>query len=299
MKMSTILVTGASGFIGKAMAKDLAAAGHSVVCMSRKKPELDGVKFEFVGGSFESFEDLRGLDKHKIDSVVHLAAVTGGCSEEDGLAVNVQGTRRLMRYLLDRGTRKFVLASSIAATGCLTGNEPRFVPLTLPMRPDHPCIGRDAYGLSKALMEEVAKQYARSAADIDVVSLRFGAVIDESNYNKWLPAMAEFPAWAVVILGRVALSDVLRGVNAALASAKPGFRSFNLVGPDCSMEEPVTALRKVFGDRGKHLDYSAYERAGHEHDAIWSMDEIKAGLGFTPRIPTRPSAFDAWKGNQK
>ena len=123
--MPTILITGASGFIGKALAKALDGQAD-LVLLSRNKPDAPGT---WIKGAFELFEDLRQLDRFKIGTAVHLAAVTGGCSEEDGFAVNVQGTRRLLRYLADRGTRKIVLASSIAATGVLTGNEPRFVPL--------------------------------------------------------------------------------------------------------------------------------------------------------------------------
>ena len=105
--MSAILITGASGFIAQGLAPHL-AGGHEVVCMSRRNP---GLELPWVRGDFGSPEDLRQLDGHSIDVVVHLAAVTGGCLERDGMLVNVEGTRRLMRYLIDRGCRKFVMAS--------------------------------------------------------------------------------------------------------------------------------------------------------------------------------------------
>ena len=111
--MSAVLITGASGFIGRALAASM-AQGHEVVCMSRRDPELG---LPWVQGEFGSFEDLARLDDRSIDTVVHLASVTGGCSERDGILVNVEGTRCLMRYLIDRGCRKFVMASSIAAVG--------------------------------------------------------------------------------------------------------------------------------------------------------------------------------------
>ncbi|MDE2798368.1 MAG: NAD(P)-dependent oxidoreductase, partial [Gemmatimonadota bacterium] len=111
--MSTILITGASGFIGRALSASM-AEDHRVICMSRKDPELD---LPYVNGEFGSFEDLQQLNDEAIDVVIHLAAVTGGCSERDALIVNVEGTRCLMRYLMDRGCRKFVMASSIAAVG--------------------------------------------------------------------------------------------------------------------------------------------------------------------------------------
>jgi UDP-glucose 4-epimerase len=299
--LSTVLITGVSGFIGARLATELAST-HRVVGLSRKQPK-DVPLARYVKGSFELFEDLRQLDNEKIDAVVHLAAVTGGCSEEDGLAVNVQGTRRLMRYLVDRGTRKFVLASSIAAVGCLTGDEPRFTPLHLPMRPDHPNVGRDAYGLSKAMMEEVAKFFARSYPDLGVMNLRFGAVHDEASYQPTAWDLTKFPAWAFVLLGRVALSDIIAGVKASLAALDrgvTGFRGYNLVGPDSGLDEPVAdALRTIFGPRASALpDLSRYQRPGHEHAPLWSMDETERDLGFVPRVPAGPKAFAKWKETQ-
>src|SRR5689334_118730 len=102
--MSTILITGASGFIGQALAAALAQQ-HQVICLSRRPVNLPNTRY--VRGDFGAFEDLRQLDAYAIDAVVHLAAVTGGCLERDGILVNVEGSRCLMRYLMDQGCRKF------------------------------------------------------------------------------------------------------------------------------------------------------------------------------------------------
>src|ERR1700737_4314155 len=101
-----ILITGASGFIGKKLVNRLANK-HNVICLSRHSFEEDAT---FIRGFFDRFEGLHSLDPYDIQAVIHLAAVTGGCSEEDGLTVNVLGTRRLYRYLLNRGCKKFVTA---------------------------------------------------------------------------------------------------------------------------------------------------------------------------------------------
>ena len=129
----------------------------------------------FVRGEFHSFEDLRQLDGFAIECVVHLAAATGGSTEEDALNTNVVGSRRLLRYALDRGCRKFVMASSIAAVGCLDAN---FVPLAVPIPDDHPCLATDAYGLSKALMEEITRYFQRVVPDSDFINLRLSVVDD-------------------------------------------------------------------------------------------------------------------------
>src|SRR5664279_5686669 len=104
--MSNVLVTGASGFLGSRLVARL-ATNHRVVALSRSP--VEGASID-VNGSFTSATDLGTLDAYPIDTVVHLAATTGGSSEEDALDINVSGTRRLLRYCVDRGITRFVLA---------------------------------------------------------------------------------------------------------------------------------------------------------------------------------------------
>jgi len=117
LRMSNVLVTCASGFLGSRLVTRLADT-HRVVALSHSPVEHAAVA---VGGTFTSAADLARLDVHRIDTV-HLAAATGGSSEEDALGINVSGTRRLLRYCIDRGFTRFVLASSIAAVGCLSSD---------------------------------------------------------------------------------------------------------------------------------------------------------------------------------
>jgi UDP-glucose 4-epimerase len=200
------LITGASGLIGNAFAQELSAK-RQVICLSRKKSRGDDVTA--IQGEFHSFEDLRQLDSFDISCVVHLAAVTGGCSEEEGLAVNVLGTRRLLRYALDRGCRKFVLASSIAAAGCLSD---AFLPLQLPIPDEHPCLAYDAYGFSKAMMEELTRYFHRVVPDSDFINLRIGLV--DSTDVPHLFGAGDPLGWPFVNLARITLGDLLRALIA-------------------------------------------------------------------------------------
>ena len=293
--MTTVLVTGGTGFIGSRLVP-LLAERHQVISLARSTQKaatgVIGVK-----GCFHAFEDLRQLDRHPIDALVHLAGVTGGCSEADGIEVNVAGTRRLLRYLVDRGCRKFVLASSIAAVGCLTDCDPPFRPLKLPMPPDHPFIGRDTYGLSKANMEEWVRYFARRTLDADFVTLRFGAVTDEKHFEPAPLRAKDVPLWGFATMARVALADVLRGLQQVTeAPIKPGYRQYNLVGPDICCEDTVPEIMAALtGKTEGTLDMDHYRRPGHEHDPLYSMDEIYQEFGFRPEIPMRTDAFLKWK----
>ena len=277
--MSTILITGASGFIGKALASDMAAR-HDVVCISRRNP---GLALPWVRGEFSHFEDLRQLDRYHFDAVVHLAAVTGGCQERDGILVNVEGTRCLMKYLMERGCRKFVMASSIAAVGF---QSTRFRPLRLPIPDEHPCLDRDGYGLSKFLMEEITKYYQRQDETLDVINLRLSSVAPDER----MPAPAgvrPLGEWCLGSITLMALSDAVRAFAlAAEAPYKPGVRIMNTTGPLAWVAEPVARiLRNWWGDG---VDVSCFEQPGHEYDAVYDVSAIQAELGFVAaRLPQR------------
>ncbi|HOX37925.1 MAG TPA: NAD(P)-dependent oxidoreductase [Candidatus Brocadiia bacterium] len=275
--MSGILVTGASGFIGKALAARLAGK-HKVVCMSRKHPGLD---LPWVRGVFGEFEDLRGLGSHDIDVVVHLAAVTGGCLERDGIVVNVEGTRSLMRYLMDRGCRKFVNASSIAAVGF---QNVKFRPLALPIPDEHPCLDRDGYGLSKFLMEEVTKYYHRQNPGIDVINLRLSSVCPDDRMPE--PARVRpLGEWALGGITVMCLTDAALAFEAAAeAPHAPGVRIMNATGPKAWAADPVADILRNWW--GKDVDVSYFEQPGREFDSVYTVERIRRELGFTAlRLP--------------
>jgi dihydroflavonol-4-reductase len=116
-----VLVTGASGFIGWHVVRELLRTGRSVRALARPSSDVRrlrelGVEI-FVGDVLEPeslAEPLRG-----VDAVVHLAGVMQAASEEAHRRVNVDGTMNLLDAAAPhaRGLRRFVLFSSLAAAG--------------------------------------------------------------------------------------------------------------------------------------------------------------------------------------
>lgn len=271
--MSNILVTGASGFIGKALATAL-APHHQVICMSRHAPGLTGLPY--LRGDFGAFEDLRQLDRYPIDVVIHLAAVTGGCLERDGILVNVEGTRCLMRYLMDRGCKKFVMASSIAAVGF---QNTKFRPVQLPIPDEHPCLDRDGYGLSKSLMEEVTRYYQRQEESLDVINLRLSSVRPDENPGQ--PAgVRALGQWALGSITVMLLADAVRAFAlAAEAPYKSGVRVLNATASRAWASAPTAAILRHWWSEEMDLRY--FEQPGNDYASAYDVRAIERELGFT------------------
>lgn len=280
--MAKVLITGTSGFIGRALADRLKRA-HQIVCLSRAETPVSGVTC--LRGDFADPATLAQLDAHRIDTLIHLAAVTGGCTEEDGIRVNAGGTHGLLRYLIDRDCRKFVLASSIALIGI---QNQLFRPLQVPIPDEHPCMDRDGYGLSKYLMEEVTRYLSRQNPELDFINIRLAAITPEDERLE--PARAGDPLtdWALARLSRMYLSDALTCFeSAAEADFKPGLRIMNAVAATaCTLDPVPDVLRGWYGRDADALDFDFYERPGHARDAVYDIRRIAEEIGFVPQRPT-------------
>ena len=273
--MSRVLITGTSGFIGRALAQSMAVE-HQVFCLSRQPTPVERVTA--WQGDFATAQGLALLQGTDIDVLVHLAAVTGGGSETEQLQANVLGTHGLLRHLIDRGCKKFVLASSIAAVGF---QAPAFRPLQLPIPDEHPCLDRRGYGFSKYMMEETSRYLARQREELDFINIRLASIGPDERpiAPRQVGPLGE---WALGGLSFMYLSDAVRCFSmAAEAAHKAGVRIMNAVGAQAAAGDTVAEI--IRGWYGDEIDLSHYEREGHERDPVYQIDRIRDELGFVPQ----------------
>ena len=162
-----ILVTGASGFLGRYIVEDL-ARDHQVIAANRTARGAGSAEWEVEVGDISSTTDwapyLGG-----IDVVVHLAARVHVMNESQSDAleryreVNARATLRLAQQAADAGVRRLVFLSSIKVNGERTAGTP-FTGESAP-RPVDP------YGQSKLEAEVSLTDLARTSG-LEVVILR-------------------------------------------------------------------------------------------------------------------------------
>ena len=165
-----ILITGANGFIGRALCKRLLADGYQVRETVRSAAQMtalpSGVEGAMVGNIGLETDWSEALDG--IDGIVHLAARVHVMRESaaDPLAVfrqvNVEGTKCLAIAAANAGVKRFVYISSVKVNG-----ESRSDPYTEMDKPEP----QDPYAVSKWEAEQILAEIS-SATGIEIVIIR-------------------------------------------------------------------------------------------------------------------------------
>ena len=157
--MTTVLVTGASGFIGRAACAAFAKRGWEVRAGVRADANADGVLS--VRGSLEQGWPLDG-----VGVVVHLAGIAHQIHAQNAEAVyqamNCQATERLARAAMQAGVRRFVFMSSIKVNGERT-------PIDQPFRASDTPQPEDRYARSKRDAEQML---TRLGGQMEIVVVR-------------------------------------------------------------------------------------------------------------------------------
>lgn len=167
-----VLVTGATGFLGKSVVRALAERGHEIVAMARPAatlPKNKSASVHYIRGDLRQRGDwceaIRG-----VDAVVHAAAAVGG-GFSDQFAGTVVATENLLDCIDWKSLRRFVLISSFSVYDYANGNRSIDERHAMEPQPDK----RDAYTWTKMLQEELASSTC-AEHNVPFVSIRPGAI---------------------------------------------------------------------------------------------------------------------------
>jgi len=248
--VGTVLVTGATGFIGSQLCRALAAEGRPVRALHRKTSSLtalEGIPLDLQAGDIldpVSLEPaLRG-----VSLVFHAAAQSAYWRRpQDVLQAAVDGTRNVVLAARQAGVTRLVLTSSVAALGVpppgrLLDEGSRFN-----LRQE-----RFLYGFSKSRSEEAARQAA--GGDLELVIVNPSIVLGAGDINRISGSIilesARGRAFVYTDGGAnyVHVDDVTAGHLAAAASGRPGER-YILGGENLTHRQALTEVAHIVGRR--------------------------------------------------
>ena len=316
-----VLVTGASGFVGSAVARALLAQGRKVRVLLRPASDrgnVDGLDVEpFVGG----LDDAKALADAVFGcfAVYHVAADYRLWVRDPAplYATNVEGTRRVMEAALQARVTRVVYTSSVATLGWNDDGKPadESTPSTLPDMIGH-------YKRSKFMAEEVVKTLVRErnlpavivnpstpVGPRDIRPTPTGRMIIEA-------ASGRMPAYVDTGLNLVHVDDVAAGHLLAESQGRVGER-YILGGDDLTLGEILRMIAEIAGRRPPRIEIPlaalwpvawlaegwAYLTGAEpfttrdglrmaRHRMFFSSAKAKRELGYRPR-PAREGLADA------
>ena len=251
--MKKYLVTGGAGFIGSNIAFALEGERKARVAVldnfsSGNYKNLLGFGGDVIAGDILARDWFASAGK--VDAVFHQAAVvdTTVTDQRAMMAANVDGFRNVLEYALEYGVKRVIYASSAA----VYGNSP------CPMHEDQAPTPENVYGFSKAIMDNVARDFAAAHKDMTVVGLRYFNVYGPREYYKGKMASMVFQLYNQMKAGKrprvfkfgeqmrdfVYVKDLVRA-NLNALDAKRSCVCNAATGKPCNFNEVIEALNKA------------------------------------------------------
>jgi UDP-glucose 4-epimerase len=296
MNVPLLALTGATGFIGRHLLKELPKRGYKIRVLLRRPTMLPPEATSAVVGDLAAPRNMSDA-LAGVDAVIHSAGLAHGMSglpEDDYRSINTQATIGLARAAARAGVRRFVFLSSIRAQSGPVASEV----LTEGMEPRP----TDAYGRSKLDAE-------RGLADvsIDWVAMRpvlvYGPGVKGNMAALVKLAAIRLPLPFGSLPGRrslLSVDNLVLAVDTVLRADVPLRRPLIVAEPEAlTIAEMITSLRRGLGRRPglvpvptlllRHIlgllgRSETYERIA---GPLMASAAALTALGWTPPIATR------------
>ncbi len=244
------LVTGATGFVGAAVARILLREGWQVTALARPSSDRRNLRDLALQIAEGDLNDRSSLDRALIDcqALFHVAADyrLGAPDPRELYQTNVEGTRNILDASRRAALQRIVYTSSVATVGIPADGSPG--------NEDTPVSVADMIGhykRSKFLAEQVVREAAQSGAPVVIVNpstpIGPGDVKPTPTGQIVLDAATgKMPAYVDTGLNIVHVDDVAAGHLLAYQHGRPGER-YILGGQDMTLREILIDIASLMG----------------------------------------------------
>jgi nucleoside-diphosphate-sugar epimerase len=301
--MSTILVTGAAGFVGRAIVEALLQRGDAVVALEAG----DCTRLLRRAGSTTRLVVAQAdicdadavdtlLDRHRPGAVVHCAAVVGVLaslkSPRDLFRVNIEGSINLFEAMSQAGTKRVIHISSEEIYGAFEADR---------VDEDHPQRPLHAYGISKAAVEHLGRSY-RETKGLDCINLRTSWVYGPDFPRDRVPismirAVARgeplyVPGGASERIDHTYLDDVVAGVLGALDCPRHLHDAYHVASASCPSLAEIAAILADLAPEAPPITVGSgpYRHGGAvdmPRKGALDCSRAAAAFGYRPRFDIR------------
>lgn len=276
--MSSVVVSGGSGKLGRAVVRDLVENGHDVINVDLV-PSSDDVatlvRADLEDGG-ETFEVLSSVDDRisGIDAVVHLAAIPapGLTTNSRVFRLNTLSTYHVFEAARRLAIRNVVWASSETVLGLPFDEPPPYIPVDEQYTPRP----ESAYSLSKTLGEEMARQFCRWDPELKIVGLRFSNVMEPAEYAAFPGYDADGSLRKWNLWGYIDARDGAQAVRKALDAPFKGADIFIIANADTVMSRPNAELV------AEHFPGVPLKAGLGPNETLLSIDKARRVLGYEP-----------------
>ena len=308
-----IIVTGATGFVGRYLVDQLVKDGVEVVATGRSDERGDAyykkAGIPFVRLDVTKEEDFNDLPKENVDAVVHLAALLSIDVEKwkpaDYLMTNALGTYNVLEYCRKNGSKKIIYAMTHSDVNrskdlVITEETPREFGSTVGPGNTLPYI------VSKIAAMNFIEVYTKEAG-IQGIILRFPGIrgygsrdshYDTVFYRFIQKAIKSEPIeiWGEhkTVRDLVYIKDVIAAIGGALKSEKAS-GLYNIgSGKGLTIEDEAKAIIKVFSpsDKPSRLVYRPDIEEVRKRSYIWDISKAKRDLDWEPKYSYEEALAD-------
>ena len=275
-----VVITGATGLLGRATTQLLVDSGHLVTAMDRVHGDVpDGV--ELLVGDLEDL-DFAQRSIAGAEAVVHLAAIPSPLpNQEYGVfRNNVLSSFTVFNAAVEAKCKIVAYASSLSIYG--TAWSPKWTsPQFAPVDESHPIVYSESYALSKEVAELSALAWSRRG-NTAFVGFRFPYTNSAEKIREFARALkngdSELLTQAAKILwAYLDVRDAAAAIELTIRSDLKGIHAFNFAAPD-TMAPHTTArmLDEYHPSTVLRGDFSEYQ-------SLVSSADWLAEMGYRPR----------------